>query len=65
MQCTPNASSESSYLNQPLIVVEAKKHPTPAAMPMIRAPDAPTKPDAGVIATSPATAPDAMPSTEG
>src|SRR5512135_1687501 len=32
---------------------------------MTSAPNAPTKPDAGVIATSPATAPDAMPSTEG
>ena len=32
---------------------------------MIRAPLGPTKPDAGVIATSPATAPEAIPSTEG
>src|SRR5512141_1018268 len=34
-------------------------------MPMTSAPNAPTKPDAGVIATSPATAPDAMPRTDG
>src|SRR5215831_8304335 len=34
-------------------------------MPITSAPVAPTKPDAGVIATSPATAPEAMPSTDG
>jgi hypothetical protein len=38
---------------------------TPAAMPMISAPIGPTKPEAGVIATRPATAPDRMPSTLG
>src|SRR5947207_15424683 len=32
---------------------------------MTKAPVIPTKPEAGVIATRPATAPDAMPSTEG
>src|SRR6516165_2901894 len=32
---------------------------------MTNAPVTPTKPDAGVIATSPATAPEAMPSTDG
>src|SRR5213075_3251258 len=34
-------------------------------MPMTNAPVTPTKPDAGVIATRPATAPEAIPSTEG
>ena len=34
-------------------------------MPMTKAPSMPTLPAAGVIATSPATAPEAMPSTEG
>src|SRR6202167_4144216 len=37
----------------------------PAAMPMQNAPTGPTKPDAGVMATSPATAPEQMPSTVG
>src|SRR5215510_7660584 len=34
-------------------------------MPMINAPRGSTKPDAGVIATKPATAPDTIPSTDG
>src|SRR5262245_54919240 len=34
-------------------------------MPMTSAPSGPTKPDAGVIATSPATAPDAAPKALG
>src|SRR6266550_5592073 len=38
---------------------------TPAATPIIRAPRGSTKPDAGVIATRPATAPEMMPSTLG
>src|SRR6266404_5289763 len=38
---------------------------TPAATPMISAPRGSTKPDAGVIATSPATAPEMIPSTLG
>src|SRR5579871_342886 len=37
----------------------------PAAVPMRIAGEGPTKPEAGVIATSPATAPEAMPSTLG
>src|ERR1700680_3524716 len=41
------------------------KHTTPATMPMITAGVGPTKPDAGVIATKPATAPDAIPNTLG
>src|SRR6516164_3645036 len=34
-------------------------------MPITNAPVTPTKPEAGVIATRPATAPDAIPSTDG
>ena len=37
----------------------------PAAMPMANEPIGPTKPEAGVIATRPATAPEQMPSTVG
>src|SRR5580692_11840169 len=37
----------------------------PAAIPMANAPIGPTKPDAGVIATSPATAPEQIPMTVG
>src|SRR5580700_11930212 len=65
MPCTPNASNESSYLSACLSEVAPMKHSTPAAMPMITAGVGPTKPDAGVMATRPATAPDAMPSTLG
>src|SRR3569833_3368162 len=63
--CTPNTSSESSYLSARLSLVEARKHSTPAARPMSSAPTGPTKPEAGVMATRPATAPEAMPSTLG
>src|ERR1700723_3532176 len=45
--------------------VAAQKQTTPAATPMMIDEPGSTKPDAGVIATSPATAPDTMPSTEG
>src|ERR1700742_2775748 len=48
-----------------LRLVDAQKQPTPAAMPITSEPPGRTKPDAGVIATNPATAPDAAPSTEG
>ena len=37
----------------------------PAATPMANAPIGPTKPEAGVMATSPATAPEQMPMTVG
>src|SRR5579864_7170161 len=48
-----------------LRLVAAQKQPTPAATPMTIEPPGNTKPEAGVIATSPATAPDAAPSTDG
>src|SRR5258708_2733123 len=46
-------------------LVAAQKQPTPAATPITSAPPGSTKPEAGVMATRPATAPDAAPSTEG
>jgi hypothetical protein len=45
--------------------VADQKQTTPATMPITIAPVGPTKPDAGVMATRPATAPEMMPSTEG
>src|SRR3954470_327649 len=45
--------------------VAAQKQPTPAATPMMIDEPGSTKPEAGVIATSPATAPETAPSTEG
>src|SRR5690606_39814278 len=43
----------------------AQAQMTPAAMPMTSAPPGATKPEAGVMATRPATAPEMMPSTLG
>ena len=43
----------------------AQKQTTPATMPMTSAPVGSTKPEAGVMATRPATAPEMMPSTLG
>src|SRR5258706_15602252 len=65
MQWTPKASRESSYPIALFSEVAAKKQITPAAMPMITAGVGPTKPEAGVMATNPATAPDAIPKTLG
>ena len=61
MQCTPKTSRVSSYLNQPLSLVTANRHTTPASAPMTIEPIGPTQPQAGVIATRPATAPEAAP----
>src|SRR5581483_3918436 len=47
------------------MVVAAKKQPTPAAAPIHSEPTGSTKPDAGVMATRPATAPEMIPSTLG
>src|SRR4051812_24677708 len=63
--CTPNTSSESSALIRRLSPVTPHKHTTPAIRPIANAPGMPTLPAAGVIATSPATAPDAAPSIDG
>src|ERR1700744_3600373 len=46
-------------------VVADQKQITPAATPMTIDPPGSTKPEAGVIATRPATAPEAAPRTEG
>src|SRR6185312_4969768 len=62
---TPNASSESSYPRAFLIVLVAKKQMTPPPTPMMIEETGPTNPEAGVIATSPATAPLAAPNTVG
>src|SRR5271165_141927 len=45
--------------------VADQKQITPAATPMMIEPPGSTKPEAGVMATSPATAPETIPSTEG
>src|SRR5215472_2657413 len=60
--CTPKASSASSYPNTAFTFVTIKKHATPATAPIISAGIGPTNPAAGVIATSPATAPEIAPS---
>src|SRR5438552_2238968 len=62
---TPNTSSESSA---PIIFfrpVQPQRQRGPTIRPIANAPGIPTLPAAGVIATSPATAPEAAPSIEG
>src|ERR1051326_7526827 len=61
----PNVSSASSYPSQPLSFVHAKNGTIPAAIPISTAPVGPTYPHAGVITTSPATAPEQKPRTLG
>src|SRR4051812_20578330 len=63
--CTPKTSRESSAPRIFLRPLTPQRHTNPAAMPMTKAPGMPTLPAAGVMATSPATAPDAAPSMEG
>src|SRR5688572_27220547 len=63
--CTPNTSSESSAPISFLRPVQPQRQTTPAARPITNAPGMPTLPAAGVIATRPATAPEAAPSIEG
>src|SRR5215467_5917681 len=48
-----------------LRLVAPQKHSRPATMPITRPPIGLTKPEAGVMATSPATAPEMTPSTDG
>src|SRR5579871_6655432 len=62
---TPNASSESSYPNLLFTAVTMKKQNTPASKPISSAGNGLTKPEAGVIATRPATAPEIAPRTLG
>src|SRR5215470_9220632 len=61
----PKVSSASSYPSQDLSFVHAKNGTIPAATPTITALLGPTYPQAGVITTSPATAPEQKPSTLG
>ena len=63
--CTPNASSESSYPNHVFTLTTIKKQTTPAISPIHSADIGVTNPDAGVIATSPATAPEIAPRIDG
>src|SRR6185369_903988 len=65
MQCTPNTSSASSYPNMRFKPLTDHRQTAPTIRPKAIAPIGPTQPQAGVIATSPATAPDAAPSIEG
>src|SRR4030095_4506188 len=62
---TPNTSSVSSTLSIFLRPLTPHRQTTPARRPITNAPGMPTLPAAGVIATSPATAPDAAPSIDG
>src|SRR6266480_4793611 len=61
----PNVSSASSYWNQDFSFVQAKNGTIPAATPMMTAPVGSTYPHAGVITTSPPSAPEQNPSTLG
>src|SRR6202023_4079671 len=65
MQCTPNTSRESSYPTFGLTYAQKEKQTEPASKPSTIDPIGPAKPDAGVTATRPATAPETMPSSEG
>src|ERR1700719_2716788 len=65
MQCTPNTSRESSYPTFGFTTEQKRKQTEPATKPSTIDPIGPAKPDAGVTATRPATAPETMPSSEG
>src|ERR1700682_2946832 len=62
---TPNTSSESSAPSMRFNPFTPQRQTKPAASPITNAPGMPTFPAAGVIATSPATAPEAAPSIVG
>src|SRR5262249_5238496 len=63
--CTPNTSSVSSTFSMRFRPFTPHRQTKPAARPITNAPGMPTLPAAGVIATRPATAPDAAPSMDG
>src|SRR5882762_7048952 len=63
--CTPKTSSASSAPSNFFRPFTPHRHTKPAARPMTNAPGMPTLPAAGVIATRPATAPDAAPTMLG
>src|SRR3990167_7971030 len=62
--CTPNTSNASSAPSMRLRPPTPQRQTIPATRPITMEPMGPTKPAAGVIATRPATAPDAAPSIE-
>src|SRR5688572_6688674 len=64
MPCTPNTSSESSAPSSFFSPLTPHRQANPATAPMMMAPIRPTLPAAGVIATRPATAPEAAPSID-
>ena len=61
---TPKTSRLSSYLNFGFSQTTAQRQTTPAMAPRTMAPTVPAKPAAGVMATRPATAPEAAPRSE-
>ena len=63
--CTPNTSSESSAPSSFFSPLTPQRQTSPPTRPITNAPAMPTLPAAGVIATSPATAPEAAPSMVG
>src|SRR5450830_352498 len=63
--CTPKTSRESSAPMRRFRPLTPHKQITPTSKPMTNAPIGPTKPHAGVIATKPATAPEAPPNMDG
>ena len=63
--CTPKAVERVVVAEHAFSHVAAQEQMTPATMPMTSAPVGSTKPEAGVMATRPATAPEMMPSTLG
>src|SRR2546423_13421035 len=63
-RCTPTTSSESSNPNR-YFRLTAMEHSAPAIRPIAMPPSGLTNAQAGVIATSPATAPDAAPTVVG
>src|SRR6266705_5877686 len=63
--CTPNTSSASSAPSSFFRPFTPHRHTRPAARPITNAPGMPTLPAAGVIATKPATAPEAAPTMLG
>src|SRR5574337_1149795 len=62
---TPNTSNASSAPSRRFRPFTPHRQQAPASRPMTMAPTTPTKPQAGVMATRPATAPDAAPRPEG
>src|SRR5512147_2449745 len=63
--CTPKTSSESSTRRSFFSPLTPQRHTGPTTSPITNAPGIPTLPAAGVMATRPATAPDAAPSIDG